>query len=215
MFASSMALLLRAMDVPTRVASGFLQPEVPESPDGRTFLVRERNAHAWVEYYIPKMGWISFDPTEGTRLASNSLGDQVMQLLHLSQWKNQSRFLLLPALGMLLLVTGGVWMLLEKRGAVRPATIVRHEHDIARERIKAAYRAARRALARQVPVRPGQTPHEYEAAVLRADISAEAKQEVSALTYLLVQTYYTATPPAPVEQRELRASVARLRRALH
>jgi hypothetical protein len=31
MFASSMALLLRAMDVPTRVASGFLQPEAPKS----------------------------------------------------------------------------------------------------------------------------------------------------------------------------------------
>jgi hypothetical protein len=64
-------------------------------------------------------------------------------------------------------------------------------------------------------VRPGQTPHEYEAAVLRANIAPEAKQEISALTYLLVQTFYTATPPAAVEPRELRASVARLRRALH
>jgi transglutaminase-like putative cysteine protease len=215
MFASSMALLLRAMDVPTRIASGFLQPDVPESPDGRTFLVRERNAHAWVEYYIPELGWISFDPTEGTRVATNSLGDQVMQLLQLSQWKNQARFLLMPALGVLLLVTGGVWMLLEKRNAARPATVIPREHDEARERIRAAYRSARGALARHVPARRGQTPHEYEAAVLRAGIAAGAKQEFSALTYLLVQTYYTATPPAPVEQRELRASVARLRRAPH
>jgi transglutaminase-like putative cysteine protease len=216
MFASAMALLLRTMDVPTRVASGFRQPEMPEDVDGRVFLVRERDAHAWVEYFVPDLGWVSYDPTDGTREADHSLGAQVLSILHLSQLKNQGHLLLVPALGVLLLLTGAAWTLLDKRKALHPALLhITTPDDNTRQRIRSTYGAAKRALARRVRASAGQTPHEYEAAVLRSDIAPEAKQELSALTYLFVMANYsTASLANVVDESQMRASLQRLRRAL-
>jgi hypothetical protein len=216
MFASAMALLLRTMDVPTRVASGFRQPEIPEDPEGKTFLVRERDAHAWVEYFVPELGWMSYDPTDGTREADNSLGAQVLTLLHLSELRNQGHLLAVPALGMLLLLTGATWTLLDKRKAAHPALLQTNTpDDNARRRIRSTYVAAKRALARRVRASAGQTPHEYEAAVLRSDIAPEAKQELSGLTYLFVMANYsTASLAHAVDETQMRASLQRLRRAL-
>jgi hypothetical protein len=60
-FASSMAILLRAAGIPTRVVNGFLTGEY--NPVGHDYIVRESDAHSWVEVYIPGNGWIEFDPT--------------------------------------------------------------------------------------------------------------------------------------------------------
>jgi transglutaminase-like putative cysteine protease len=61
-FASAMAALLRTLDVPARVVGGF----APEEENGLTgsLLVRERDAHAWVEVYLADEGrYVAFDPT--------------------------------------------------------------------------------------------------------------------------------------------------------
>ena len=60
-FASSMAVLLREEGVPARVVEGFTSG-VFDPAVGR-FVVRELNAHAWVEAYFPQYGWIEFEPT--------------------------------------------------------------------------------------------------------------------------------------------------------
>jgi hypothetical protein len=60
-FASSMALLLRAAGIPTRLINGFLMGEY--NPVGQDYIVRESDAHSWVEVYVPGRGWIEFDPT--------------------------------------------------------------------------------------------------------------------------------------------------------
>jgi len=60
-FASSMAILLRAAGIPTRVINGFLLGEY--NPVGRDYIIRESDAHSWVEVYIPGQGWVEFDPT--------------------------------------------------------------------------------------------------------------------------------------------------------
>jgi len=60
-FAFSMALLLRSQGIPARVAVGFFV-----DPDTKTFdyyPVRSDMAHAWVEVYFPRYGWIEYDPT--------------------------------------------------------------------------------------------------------------------------------------------------------
>jgi len=59
-YATAMAVLLRADGLPARVVNGYLPGA--RQPDGR-FLSRESQAHAWVEVYFPKYGWIMFDPT--------------------------------------------------------------------------------------------------------------------------------------------------------
>jgi protein-glutamine gamma-glutamyltransferase len=60
-FATAAALLLRGAGVPTRLVSGFLQGEW--NPLGKYFMVRQRDAHTWIEVYLPDSGWTPFDPT--------------------------------------------------------------------------------------------------------------------------------------------------------
>ncbi|HEY2740232.1 MAG TPA: DUF3488 and transglutaminase-like domain-containing protein [Thermoanaerobaculia bacterium] len=60
-FASSMVLMLRSQGIPARLATGFLGGEY--NPFEGYFIVRESNAHAWVEAYLPGEGWHVYDPT--------------------------------------------------------------------------------------------------------------------------------------------------------
>jgi transglutaminase-like putative cysteine protease len=59
-FASAMVLLLRAQGIHARLVTGFLGGEL--NPLGYV-VVRQANAHAWVEAWIPGEGWRIFDPT--------------------------------------------------------------------------------------------------------------------------------------------------------
>lgn len=61
LFASSMVLLLRSQGIPARLVTGFLGGEF--NPFEGYTMVRNENAHAWVEGYIPGLGWQIFDPT--------------------------------------------------------------------------------------------------------------------------------------------------------
>jgi protein-glutamine gamma-glutamyltransferase len=60
-FAGATALLLRMGGVPARVVAGFS----PGSKDGNDHIVRDLDAHSWVEVYFPQIGWVTFDPTPG------------------------------------------------------------------------------------------------------------------------------------------------------
>jgi transglutaminase-like putative cysteine protease len=60
-YASSMAVLLRAVGVPARYVRGYSEGR---SEDG-IFHLLESDGHAWVEVYFPGYGWIEFEPTGG------------------------------------------------------------------------------------------------------------------------------------------------------
>lgn len=61
-FATAMVLMLRSQDVPARLVTGFLGGELNFFES--YFVVRQSNAHAWVEAYLPDEGrWAVFDPT--------------------------------------------------------------------------------------------------------------------------------------------------------
>jgi len=59
-FATAMVVLARSLDIPARLAVGFLGGE--EEGDGN-FVVRGSDAHAWPEIYFPGQGWVRFEPT--------------------------------------------------------------------------------------------------------------------------------------------------------
>jgi transglutaminase-like putative cysteine protease len=70
-FAGAMALMLRMLGIPARVAAGF----TPGSPDGPDrYLVRDLDAHSWVEVYFTGIGWVPFDPTPGAAPAELQVG---------------------------------------------------------------------------------------------------------------------------------------------
>jgi protein-glutamine gamma-glutamyltransferase len=60
-FASSMAVMLRSLRIPSRIVTGFRGGEFNDLTG--QYVVRARDAHSWVEAYFPGSGWISFDPT--------------------------------------------------------------------------------------------------------------------------------------------------------
>lgn len=60
-YAFSMALLLRSLGIPARVAAGFFID--PASNTFNYYPVRSDMAHAWVEVWYPGYGWIEYDPT--------------------------------------------------------------------------------------------------------------------------------------------------------
>lgn len=60
-FASAMCILLREAGVPARVAVGYSVSEYDK--ERKVWLVRQRDAHMWVEAYIKGKGWMTFDPT--------------------------------------------------------------------------------------------------------------------------------------------------------
>ena len=60
-YAGAMALMLRMGGIPARVATGF-------SPGGysdrkKAWIVRDTDAHAWVEIWFDEYGWVTVDPT--------------------------------------------------------------------------------------------------------------------------------------------------------
>lgn len=60
-FSSAMAVLLRAVGVPARLATGYstgVWDKVSSS-----FTVRQSDAHSWPEVYFPSYGWITFEPS--------------------------------------------------------------------------------------------------------------------------------------------------------
>jgi transglutaminase-like putative cysteine protease len=63
LFASSMALGSRVLNIPTRFVTGLAPDPAPEE-DGR-YLLREQDYHAWAELYFEDVGWVTFDATEG------------------------------------------------------------------------------------------------------------------------------------------------------
>lgn len=60
-FGAALTMLCRYAGIPARLASGFLTGDL----DGNTYIVREKHKHIWTEVFFPRIGWVSFDATEG------------------------------------------------------------------------------------------------------------------------------------------------------
>ena len=60
-FSSAFVFLMRAADVPARVVTGYQGGEL-NSVDS-IVSVRQADAHAWAEVFLPERGWVRIDPT--------------------------------------------------------------------------------------------------------------------------------------------------------
>ncbi len=76
-FASSMAVMLRSLGVPSRIVTGFRGGEFNDLTG--QYVVRASDAHSWVEAFFPGSGWVSFDPTPAASVPTRT-GWSRMQL---------------------------------------------------------------------------------------------------------------------------------------
>jgi protein-glutamine gamma-glutamyltransferase len=60
-YATAMVIMLRTVGIPARLVTGFLATEWNEY--GSYYVVRQQDAHAWVEVHLPHSGWVMMDPT--------------------------------------------------------------------------------------------------------------------------------------------------------
>ncbi len=79
-FATSMALMLRTLGQAARPVHGFAGGQL--NAYGKYRMVRQADAHAWVEVYFPGVGWRTFDPTPPS-------GQEVPQDEGLTAWARQ------------------------------------------------------------------------------------------------------------------------------
>jgi protein-glutamine gamma-glutamyltransferase len=60
-FATAMTVMLRTLNIPARLATGFESGTY--NPISDLWVVRASDAHTWVEAWLPERGWVTFDPT--------------------------------------------------------------------------------------------------------------------------------------------------------
>jgi transglutaminase-like putative cysteine protease len=60
-YASAFVVLMRALDIPARVVTGYQGAE--RHPSGDYWIVRQADAHAWAEVWLAGRGWVRIDPT--------------------------------------------------------------------------------------------------------------------------------------------------------
>lgn len=71
-YASAEVVLLRSLGIPARLAVGYAQGE--KLADSETYIVRQKDAHAWPEVYFPGIGWVEFEPTVSQPVLVRPLG---------------------------------------------------------------------------------------------------------------------------------------------
>ena len=74
-YAGAMALMLRMGGIPARVATGFSPGGYSESK--KAWIVRDTDAHAWVEVWFDQYGWVTVDPTPSATPARSRVASSI------------------------------------------------------------------------------------------------------------------------------------------
>jgi len=79
-FAAAFVVLMRAAGLPARVVTGYQGGEL--NPANQSLVVRQSDAHAWTEVWLPARGWVRVDPTAAVAPERIELGaDGVRRLI--------------------------------------------------------------------------------------------------------------------------------------
>jgi transglutaminase-like putative cysteine protease len=157
-YASAMVVMLRAVGVPARLASGYLTGVY--DPRQGAYRVIGANAHSWPEVYFKGIGWVEFEPTASQSLLAREQSAPPISLsgeqVRAAEVERQQRATLTRNMALasilLSLVAGGLaarWIRRERRLTALPAEAT----------IPLLYqRLRRRGAWLGVAVRPSDTP---------------------------------------------------------
>ena len=76
-YASAFVVLMRALQVPARVVTGYQGGE--QNPVDGFWSVRQSDAHAWAEVWLERRGWVRVDPTTAVAPERIELGSRALQ----------------------------------------------------------------------------------------------------------------------------------------
>ena len=208
MFATAAALMLRSRGIPTRLVTGYAPGQYDSTLDQT--IVRESDAHAWIEVFFPGHGWVPVDPTPtfpalaATRFPDRWAASGLAHLIpHLAlgapaaALTGLGALALLPGLAALLavLVVGLLWL----RGRRLPRRRARSPGEA--ELIRLYDRLQRRLGRRRAPP---ETPNEYR----RRIAAGELEELLVAVTEAVNRGVYADRWPDAGEVAEMRSRLS-------
>lgn len=203
-FATAATLMLRSLGIPARLATGYATGQY--DPVLNQSIVREHDAHAWVEVWFPGHGWVPVDPTPGvdplaaTRFPDHWAGGGIARLIpHLTLGAPIAALGSLGVLGVvpagiavaLVVVLGYAWLRRWSRRRRRKAQP--GESELIR-----LYERVQRRLGRRRA--PPETPLEYQQA-MRSALLEEVTEAVN-------EGVYAGRWPDPKRVREMRERIS-------
>jgi transglutaminase-like putative cysteine protease len=200
-YASAMAVMLRTLGVPARVATGYAMGDYDSGRDA--YRVAGAAAHAWVEVYFPAYGWVEFEPTPARAVFERPLGAGLTP----TGAAPGSGAVASPsqASRVIAVVLGAAVTLLAAAGWVWWQLAARREPETPRRQVLRLYGRMRSALARAgLDAKPSVTADEYLAGRFD-DLSARPSllAAISEATALYRQAAYS---PHPVSEASARAA---------
>jgi len=208
MFATAAALMLRSQGIPTRMVTGYAPGEYNPTLDQT--VVRESDAHAWIEVFFPGHGWVPVDPTPtfsalaATQFPNRWAASGLAHLIpHLALGAPTAALTGLGALALLpglvalvaVLVVGLLWL----RGRRLPRRSARSPGEA--ELIRLYDRLQRRLGRRRAPP---ETPNEYQ----RRVAGGELEELLVEVTTAVNRGVYADRWPEPAEVAEMRARLS-------
>ncbi|MDX6254346.1 MAG: protein-glutamine gamma-glutamyltransferase [Frankiales bacterium] len=177
-FASAEAVMLRAVGVPARVATGFGGQGAPGGDPSRR-VYRNEDAHAWVQVGYGGGHWVSSDPTAGSQLVPPSRTHAALTWLR-KLWKQltgtpQARRLL--ALGLLVLaaLTWQLVRLARRMRRSRKRAPAASDPRLVTDAGRAYQRLLRRLAEQQRPRRPNETVRDLLLRLRAPDVDSVAR----------------------------------------
>jgi len=207
MFATAAALMLRSQGIPTRLVTGYDPGQYDPTLDQT--IVRESDAHAWIEVFFPGHGWVPVDPTPtfsalaATRFPDRWAASGLAHLIpHLSlgaptaALTGLGALALLPGLAALaaVLVIGLLWL----RGRRLP----RRARSPGEAQLIRLYDRLQRRLGRRRA--PPETPNEYR----RRVAAGELEHLLADVTAAVNGGVYADRWPEPAEFEEMRSRLS-------
>lgn len=214
-FASATAIMLRMLDIPTRVVAGYTPGT--RNPLTGYYEVKNSDAHTWVDVWFPNYGWYEFDPTFAVPPAEAELAETV-PLARAINFLSEKLAGAIPGLSqdtiryvlygcVAAVVAVGFWLARKRRKPKVLAAPVPATHGRGGGPVTRAFRRFEQTLAGSGRPR---SPSETAAELLRRSTTPAPSAETSSALEAFHKERYGHADPTPEEVRSAIAELERL-----